>query len=326
MGKGKLRQSPDVAPLLVVSRDNAVAGPLFMFSVALLSTVLNVLIKLINPAFSIWHIGFYRFFGGVVVLLLIFGRHGNPYRGHNTWLLFIRGLTGSVAFICMVTAIRLLPVSTALVVFYAFPAFSAVFSFLIYKERISKAQLGCIAVAVMGVGILFNFRLQGELFGQIMALSGAVFGGLTVTLINALRKTNGPVIIYLYLCTMGTLVTLPIFLAAPLIPPTALDWAMVGGIIFASVSAQLLMNQGFRYCRGWQGGVFMSSEVVFTAIVGIIFLGDPVSWRFWAGGFLIFGSTVAMMRTPTIADTDASSRKSGRSRSGTSGRFPEGGS
>ncbi len=279
-----------------VKLDAAVAGPLFMLAAALLFTMLNLLVKQIGPAFTIWHIGFYRFFGGVAVLLLVFGRHGNPFRGHNTRLLIIRGLTGSAAFLSIITAIRLLPVSTALVIFYAYPAFSAVFSYLIYGERISKAESACIAVVVVGIAILFEFNLGGNLFGQVMALSGAAFAGITVTLIKTLREKNGPVIIYLYFCAMGVLVTLPQFAMAPLLPATGMEWAMVLGIIFVSVAAQLLMNQGFFYCRGWEGGVFMSSEVIFTAIVGIAVLGDPSSWRFWVGGGLIFGSAVAMNR------------------------------
>jgi len=267
-----------------------------MLGAALLFTILNLLIKLLDPAYTVWHIGFYRFFGGVAVLLLVFGRYGNPYRGHNIRLLVIRGFTGSAAFLSVVTAIRLLPVSTALVIFYAFPAFSAVFSFLIYGERISKAEIACIAIVIIGIGVLFDFKLEGALLGQIMALSGATFAGLTVTLIRSLREKNGPVIIYLYFCTMGMLVTLPKFAAAPLIPATVLDWAMVSGIVLVSISAQLLMNQGFFYCKGWEGGVFMSSEVIFTAIVGIVLLGDPVSWRFWTGGLLIFGSALALNR------------------------------
>ena len=279
-----------------VKLDAAVAGPLFMLAAALLFTALNLLIKLMGPEYTIWHIGFYRFAGGVAVLLLLFGRHGNPYRSRNVRLLVIRGCTGSAAFLSIVTAIRLLPVSTALVIFYAFPAFSAVFSFLIYGERISRAEIACIAVVIAGIAVLFDFRLEGGLFGQLMALSGAAFAGLTVTLIKTLRENNGPVVIYLYFCTMGMLVTLPRFAAAPLLPTTALDWAMVSGIVLVSVSAQLLMNQGFFYCRGWEGGVFMSSEVIFTAVVGIIFLGDPASWRFWTGGLLIFGSSLALNR------------------------------
>jgi drug/metabolite transporter (DMT)-like permease len=76
---------------------------------------------------------------------------------------------------------------------------------------------------------------------------------------------------------------------------------MIPGIVFTSVTAQLLMNQGFFYCRGWEGGVFMSSEVVFTAIVGISFMGDPASWRFWAGGVAVLTSIVALNRLKAMA-------------------------
>jgi len=280
----------------LVQLDASVAGPLFMLSAALLFTILNLLIKLLGPQFTIWHIGFYRFLGGIVVLLAIFGRHNNLYKGNNIRLLIIRGCTGSIAFIFLVTAVRLLPVSTALVIFYSFPAFAAISSFLIYGERIGKLEIACITVVVIGIGVLFDFQLTGGLFGQTMALAGGAFAGLTVTLIKTLREKNGPVIIYLYLCTMGAFVTFPKFVMNPILPSTPVEWVMILGIILASVTAQLLMNQGFFYCSGWEGGVFMSSEVIFTAIVGIFFLGDPATWRFWTGGIMIFGSVVALNR------------------------------
>ena len=282
-----------------VPLDAAVAGPLFMLSAALLYTLLNIFIKLLGPQFRVWDIGFYRFCGGVLVLLAVFGHRRNPYRGCNIRLLVIRGCTGSAAFVCLVTAIRLLPVSTALVIFYSFPVFSAFFSFLIYGERIGRYEIACTLGVLIGVGILFDFQPAGGLLGQAVALLGGIFAGLTVTLIRSLRENNGPVIIYLYFCTMGTLVTLPKFALHPVWPATPLEWVMILGIIFSSATAQLLMNQGFFYCRGWEGGVFMSSEVVFTAVVGIVFLGDPATWRFWAGGLMILASGIAMNRLRT---------------------------
>ncbi|MGA8281838.1 MAG: DMT family transporter, partial [Desulfobacterales bacterium] len=235
-----------------VPLDAAVAGPLFMLSAALLFTLLNIFIKLLGPQFRVWDIGFYRFCGGVLVLLAVFGRRRNPYRGYNIRLLVIRGCTGSAAFVCLVTAIRLLPVSTALVIFYSFPVFSAFFSFLIYGERIGRYEIACILGVLIGVGILFDFQLAGGLLGQAVALLGGIFAGLTVTLIRSLRENNGPVIIYLYFCTMGTLVTLPKFVLHPVWPATPLESVMILGIIFSSATAQLLMNQGFFYCRGWE--------------------------------------------------------------------------
>lgn len=284
-----------------VHMDAAVAGPLFMLAAALLYTLLTLQVKLIGPAYSAWDIGFYRFAGGIIVLVAVFGRHRNPFRGHNTRLLLIRGVTGSIAFICMVTAIQRLPISTALVIFYSFPAFSAVFSYFIYGERVGKLEIACIVGVLAGVGVLFDFQPGGEPFGQAMALLGGAFAGLTVTLIRTLREQNGPVIIYLYLCSMGVFVTAPMFVLQPTWPSTPMEWAMIPGIVFTSVTAQLLMNQGFFYCRGWEGGVFMSSEVVFTAIVGIAFLGDPASWRFWAGGIAVLASVVALNRLKAVA-------------------------
>jgi drug/metabolite transporter (DMT)-like permease len=267
-----------------------------MLAAALLFTLMNLMIKLLGPQYTVWHIGFYRFGGGLLLLLALFGRHGNPFRSRNVRLLVIRGCTGSAAFICLVTAIRALPISTALVIFYAYPAFAAVCAFWLYGERVGRLALVCVGLVLAGIAVLLDFRLAGNLLGQVMALVGAAFAGLTVTFIRSLREHNGPVVIYLYFCTMGSLVTLPVFAARPVWPATAPEAAMIAGIVLVSVTAQLLMNQGFFYCRGWEGGVFMASEVVFTAVVGIAFLGDPAGWRFWTGGLTVFACVVALNR------------------------------
>ncbi len=273
-----------------------------MLSAALLFTLLNLLIKNIGPEYSVWHIGYYRFLGGLVMIWIIFGRRRNPFKGNNIRLLILRGCTGSVAFICIVSAIRILPVSEALVIFYSYPAFAAIFSFLLYGERIGKSEISCIAIVMLGVGILFDFKLTGGFLGQAMALAGGAFAGLTVTLIKTLTGKNGPVVIYLYLCTMGVLVTLPKFIIHPIWPSTPMALFMIVSLILVSLSAQLLMNQGFYYCKSWEGGVLMSSEIIFTAAMGITILGDPTTWRFWVGGCMIFGSVVALNRIKVLGE------------------------
>jgi len=276
--------------------DAAVAGPLFMLSAALLFALLNICIKLLGTEFSPWDIAFYRSFGGIVLLQLIFGRRRNIFKGHNMPLLIIRGCVGAVAFLSMVMAIRLLPVSTAMVIFFTYPAFAAVFSFILLKEGINLSETLCLLLVLVGAGILFDFKLAGNITGQAIALLGGVFAGMAMTLIQKLRRDNGSVVIYLYFCTMCAIVTAPKYLMNPTFPDRAVEWVLICGIILSSLTAQLLMNHGFLYCRGWEGGVFMSSEVVFTAVVGITFLGDPASWRFWLGGLLILGSVTLLNR------------------------------
>jgi drug/metabolite transporter (DMT)-like permease len=265
-----------------------------MFSSALSFTAHSIVIKLMGSKFSVWDIAFYRFFGGMVLLIAIFGRHKNPFKGHNIRLLVIRGCTGSITFLCLIAAIRLLPVSTAIVIFYCFPAFAAVFSFLIYKESLSKFEIVCIAVVLLGVMVLFDFKLEGGLLGKALGLLAGVFAGMTITFIKELRAKNDPAIIYLYFCVIGSLVTFPVFIVKPQIPVTPVEWFLCAGLILFALAGQLLMNQGFLYCKSWEGGLFLSSEVIFTTLVGVVFLHDLVTWRFWIGSLLIIGSVMLL--------------------------------
>lgn len=289
------------ARLRIMNMDPRVAGPVFMILAAFLFTLMSILVKIMPEHYTVWQFGFIRFFGGLIILVISAGYPGqgslrNPFSGHNIPLLILRGCVGSIAFFCVVTSVRILPVSTACVLFYVYPVFAALFGFLIYKETINRGQMGCVVLIIAGIVILFDFNFTGSTHGQIMAIAGALFAGVTVTLIRSLRAKNGPAVIYLYFCTMGTLLTLPAFIANPIHPASALEWAMILGIALTSLFAQLLMNQGFFFCKGWEGSVYMSSETVFTAVVGIVFLNDPATWQFFAGALLIVGSGLALGR------------------------------
>jgi drug/metabolite transporter (DMT)-like permease len=278
------------------SFDVTVLGPLFMVASALMFTMLNVSVKLFGDAYSAWHITFYRFIGGLLILLPVLGRRKNPYAANNIRLLIFRGCLAGVTFVALIASVQLLPISTALVVFYSFPAFSAVFSYVLYRESISRPQIACIVLAITGIAVLLDFRSGGNLTGLSVALAASAMAGLTVTIVRELRKSNGSLVIYLYVCTFGALVTLPKFIAQPMIPLTAAGWVFVVGVILFGGTGQVLMNQGYLYCSSWEGGVLMSSEVVFTVTIGILLLGDPVTWRFFAGGLMILISTVILNR------------------------------
>lgn len=268
-------------------------GLSLMLASAFLFAILGLLFKLLGPDFRIWDIAIYRFGGGAIILFSLFGRKQNLFKPQNPKMMLIRGITGSIAFLTLVLSIRLIPLSTAMVFFYSYPAFAAMLSPLLFGDRISIADVICVALAIVGVGVLFDFKFEGGILGQLMALIGAVFAGLTVAIIKKLRDTHGSAIIYFYFCLIGTAISIGPFSADPQIPGTVREWMVIGGIIFTSIVGQLLMNQGFRYCKSWEGGLFMTSELIFVSIFGLLFLGEPFTWRFWIGGFLILLSAAA---------------------------------
>ncbi len=271
---------------------NATAGRLFMLLSAFLFAATDGIIKVLDPRFRVWDIAFYRFGGGLLLLLLLFGRKSNPFRGSSLTLFFIRGLSGTAAFLSLIAAIRLLPVSSAIVLFYSFPTFAALFSALFFREQVTRFQMASILATFAGVAVMLDFTAQGSLLGQIMGVLAGVFAGFTVTIIKKLRENNGVVVIYLYFCLVGGAVTFPKFISDPVLPGSALEWLAIGGMIVLLVGAQLSMNQGYLHCRSWEGGLFLSNEVVFTSILGIFLFEEKVTWRFWVGGGLILGSVL----------------------------------
>lgn len=272
----------------------ALTAPLLMMGSAFLFTIMSTLVKLMPQEYSPWHLGFARCTGGLLILMA-FSRKKNPFKGHNTPLLIARGVTGILAFLGGVTAIRLLPLSTECMIFYSYPVFAALFGFFIYREHITWGQICCIAALILGITVFFEFGFTGiSLLGGVMSITGALFAGLAVVQIRALRAKNNPAIIYLYFCLIGSAATLVPCILDPLIPKTALEGTMLAGIVLTSLLAQLMMNYGFQFCTGFEGGVYLSSETIFTAIIGIGFLHDPVSWHFWLGGGLILGSGLVL--------------------------------
>lgn len=265
-----------------------------MFGSALFFAASDIILKILGPAFRVWDIAFFRFAGGAVLIIILFGWFGNLFKGNHVRLLIARGMSGAMAFIALVGAIQLLPVSSAIVILYTFPAFAALFSAMIFGERISLLHLLCIFGTLVGVAILLDFSPKGNLLGQILGLLAGMLAGLAVCLIKRLRETNGPVIIYFYFCLVGGLMTFPPFMAGPRLPTSAWNSILVVCLVFLYLGAQILMNQGFKYCRSWEGGLFLSSEAFFTSVAGICFLGDPVTWHFWIGGSLIIGSVVLL--------------------------------
>ena len=141
----------DLLPYLNFNKADArIKGFLFMLSAAFLFAILGLLIKLLGPAYRVWDIAIYRFAGGFIFLWILFGWRQNLFKPRNPKLLIVRGLTGTAAFTTLVLAIQMIPLSTAMVFFYSYPAFAAIFSPIIFGDRISYPEVGFIGLAIAG--------------------------------------------------------------------------------------------------------------------------------------------------------------------------------
>jgi len=259
----------------------------FVFSLA------DILTKYLTSQLSIMQIAFIRFLlGGIILWPILFSRRSS-LKGTHTWILILRGLFGTFSFFCLLKSITMLPLSNAIVLFYTFPLFVALFSFLLFRTPIEKGELLLIGVGLLGIYILINPDFHSFNTGYIFGILSSGVGGMAMVLIHKARQTNGPLIIYFYFCLMGGILSFPFFIKEFRAPD------FHHGILLVSLGlmllvGQILMNQAFKFCKASEGSLIMMSEIVFAGIAGFLMFKDPLTFHFLIGAFLIIGSGVGL--------------------------------
>ena len=268
-------------------------GFVLMTLAAFFYAVTDVFVKFMSPSIGLIPIAFVRFVLGGLILLPFLVQGHESLKGNSTRVLLLRGLTGTLAFFCLVKSITMIPLSNAIVLFYTFPLFATFFSFLLLKEALKKLEVLLTAIGLIGIYILINPSSHSYSLGHVFGLLAGGLAGLTVVLIRKVRKTNGPLMIYFYFCLVGGVVSFPFFIVNFTMPNFEFILLLtVLAVIF--LIAQLLMNQGFKYCKASEGATILMSEVVFTGLAGVLLFSDALSLGFWVGGSLIVGCGVGL--------------------------------
>ena len=259
----------------------------FVFSFA------DILAKYLTSQFSIMQIAFIRFLLGGIILWPVLSSRGISLKGTHTGVLILRGLLGTFSFFCLLKSIALIPLANAIVLFYTFPLFVALFSFLLFRAPIEKGELLLIGVGLVGIYILINPDFRSFNTGYLFGILSSGLGGMAMVLIHKARQTNGPLIIYFYFCLMGGILSFPFFVKEFRAPSFhhGILLVLLGLMLLVG---QILMNHAFKFCKASEGSLIMMSEIVFAGIAGFLMFKDPLTFHFLLGSILIMGSGVGL--------------------------------
>lgn len=259
--------------------------------------------KLAGDHLSVWQVGVGRFGLGLLVVPVIVKTLGLTLWGRKRFLLTVRGLCGAVAFLLLVAAFQRIPLSLAMVLFYLYPAFTALLSPWVAGEPTTKRAWPFILGAFIGTTIiLWPFEGTDSLnSGHLFALVASVLCALTLLLVRRLGRENNIYTLFFYLCLAGAAASFGPFLTqnAPLLPHQTVAWGGLAAVAVFSIGAQLCINQALLWIPAPKVSVMMTAEVPLVASFGVIYLGEPVSWRLIVGALLIFGCGISLNLIPS---------------------------
>lgn len=208
---------------------------------------------------------------------------------------FLRSAFGTAGLIANFYAVDRLGIADANMLNKLSPFFAIILSIFILKEIPSRFDI--LTTIIAFIGALFIIRPTGTFTAVFPALVG-LFGGFGAgTAYVFVRKVSNkgvktPVIVFAF-SLFSCIVTLP-FLIADYTPMAPIQWLY---LILAGVSAslgQFAITTAYKYAPAKEISVFDYTQVIFAALLGILFLGEVPVTQSIIGYTIIIG--IAILR------------------------------
>ena len=167
-----------------------------------------------------------------------------------------------------------------------------IFTFIVFKKKLTIMQIIGIVIAVVGVGFISlknDFTIN---IGDLLCMAGAIFFTVEIMLVDHYSKKIDPFLLSM-MCFL-TLGILSLSLAIP-VEGSKFSFEKLGNAIIpllflaigSSCIAYTLQNLGQKRIDGTPASLLMSLESVFALAGGMIILGERLTLKEWIGCILL---------------------------------------
>lgn len=268
-----------------------------MMSAVLVTAFLNLMVKQLGHLPS-WQLVLYRSIGGVVLsAMFLFYKRNILATGNFKWLL-VRALSGTVALVLFYKGLSMLPLASAVTIFYLGPVFGMLVSVLVLNEKAGLRRWLGTGVSFLGVVAIKGFDPETTLTGVLICLGAAFFAGITDTFTRRMKSSNTPESIIFYTSLISTIIIVPyVFVPGKYITPNPIDGWLIGGIMLAGQLGQLLLIRAFHREPIYRVAPLVYLGTVYALLLGYFFFGDVFNWKAIAGmGLVIAGNLINIYR------------------------------
>lgn len=275
-----------------VRRQAVLKACAFMAAAAILSASQNACARYVSAEVHPFEIAFFRAVFGLTIFVPLFVRHGlQPLRTQRLPLHLIRGGIQSAAMLLFFSGIALTPLATAAALQFTTPLFAAVMATLILRETIRARRLTALAVGFLGALVILRPGAVPVQAGSLLILGSAAAWASSMTLIKILSRTESSATITIYV----SLIMAPVALV-----PTLFVWQMPNLVQLGWLAAIGVFASSQNLCvalafRDTEMTVLMPldfSKLVWSALLGYVFLAEvPEIWT-WVGGVIIFSAAM----------------------------------
>lgn len=239
--------------------------------------------------------------GAGLIWIYLLAKGKNPFSGglkREILLLLLSGGAMGINWILLFQAYRYTSVSTATLCYYFAPVIVTALSPVLFRERLTRKQLFCFAMATLGLVLITGLEPSAgsaNLTGILFGLGAAVFYAAVILLNKYIRSTAG--IQRTFLQFLAAIVTLIPYVAAT----GGVTLSRLDGTGWLCLLVVGILHTGITYCLyfsslkeipGQRTAILSYIDPLVAVLISVTVLRESMTWQQALGGGLILGFTL----------------------------------
>ena len=283
----------------VTAQDETVSGSrlrkaiLHLLTAALFFSLMTFFVRISGDLPTMQKTFFRNFFALFVATgAILKNRIGFSVRKGNGVSLLMRCLFGTSGMIANFWAIDRLGIADANMLNKLSPFFAIIVSYFIMKEIPTAIDWSCVAIAFIGSLFIIKPSVGLASIPALVGLYGGFGAGAAYAFVHKMGKTGQPgKTIVFYFSLFSCLVTGP-FLIFDWHPMSPAQWGCLIGAGVCAGIAQFNITAAYQNAPAKDISVFDYTQVIFAAVLGMIFLNEFPDIYSLIGYVIIIGAAV----------------------------------
>jgi drug/metabolite transporter (DMT)-like permease len=263
-------------------------GVQYMLLATFLFAVMNVFVKML-PAIPAVEIVFFRSFISLAISYVLLKRQGVSVWGKRKGWLLLRGIAGAVALVLFFYTLQVMPLATAVTIWFTTPIFASIIGIFLNKEPVSAWQWVFYLMAFGGVVMVEGFDPRVTPTLLVIGIIASVFAGFAYNFIRKINTTEHPLVIIFYF----PLVTLPLTGACSAfhwVMPEGWEWGLLILVGLFTQMAQFFMTKSYQLEEVAKVSSLSYMGLLYALIFGWLFFEESFNLQTYLGmGVVLLG-------------------------------------
>ncbi|ADO77521.1 DMT family transporter [Halanaerobium praevalens] len=280
--------------------DDDQKGIIYMIMSSVFFALMAVTVKFLGE-FPLAEKIFFRNLVGIFFGLFLVIKNNKSVKTNNLKIVLIRNLAGFIAIATYFYAISQMKMADAVILNKTSPFFVIILASIFLNEKLKKVHLFSLLFAITGALFVIKPSFNSSIIPALIALSAGVLSGISYTLLRHLRKTESSETIVLSFCTFSTLASLPFLLTGNFVIPSLHEIIALFSLGIFAVLGQFFITQAYRFAEAGEVSIYAYTNIVFSAIFGIVLFNEmPDALSFFGGALIISAAFINYFGTKKV--------------------------